>query len=229
MDFLTIDWQPIYLSLKLAFVSTLVLLIIGTPIAWKLSQTDGWLKHFVSTIVALPLVLPPTVIGFYLLILMSPNGWLGQFTQALGLGSLLFSFSGLVIGSVIYSLPFVVQPLQNAFETLGNKPLETAYSLGAKPIDTFFSIVAPMCRRSFITAAVLGFAHTLGEFGVILMIGGSVPGETRVASIAIYEQVEMLNYADAHKLALIIILISIVLILISYRFGYQKMMVKPNH
>lgn len=219
MDLFSIDWQPIYLSLKLAFVTTFVLLLIGTPLAWKLSQSNGWLKQAVSVLVSLPLVLPPTVIGFYLLILMSPNGWLGQFTQAIGLGSLLFTFTGLVIGSVIYSLPFVVQPLQNAFEALGKKPLETAYSLGAKPLDTFINVVLPICRNSFITAAVLGFAHTVGEFGVILMIGGSIPEETKVASVAIYEHVETLNYADAHQLAIVILLISIILMLISYRFN----------
>lgn len=222
MDFLIIDWQPILLSLKLAFVTTIFLLLIGTPIAWKLSQSTGWFKHIVSVIVALPLVLPPTVIGFYLLLLLSPDGWVGQLTEALGIGNLLFSFSGLVIGSIIYSLPFVVQPLHNAFEALGRKPIETAYSLGAKPLDTFFSVVAPLCRNSFITASILGFAHTMGEFGVILMIGGSIPGETKVASVAIYEQVEMLNYAEAHKLAIIIVIISVLLMLVSYRLNHRK-------
>lgn len=222
MDLVNIDWQPILLSLKLASVTTFFLLLIGTPIAWKLSQSHGWLKHLVSIIVALPLVLPPTVIGFYLLLLLSPNGWVGQLTQSLGLGSLLFSFSGLVVGSIIYSLPFVVQPLQNAFEALGRRPIEAAHSLGAKPLDTFISVVVPLCRNSFITAAILGFAHTLGEFGVVLMIGGSIPGETKVASVAIYEQVEMLNYSEAHKIALIIVLLSVALMFISYRLNHRK-------
>ncbi|NVK21794.1 MAG: molybdate ABC transporter permease subunit [Kangiellaceae bacterium] len=223
MDLLSLDWQPIFLSLKLAFVTTLILLIIGTPIAWKLSQSSGWLKQLVSIIVALPLVLPPTVIGFYLLILLSPNSIVGQFTQALGLGSLLFSFSGLVIGSLIYSLPFVVQPLQNAFEALGRKYIEAAQSLGTAPLDCFFNVIVPICRNSFVTAAVLGFAHTLGEFGVILMIGGSVPGETKVASVAIYEHVEMLNYQQAHKISAVILVISVVLMLIAYRFNSRRL------
>lgn len=222
MDLTLNDWQPIYLSLKLALVTTLILLVIGTPIAWRLAKSQHWSKPIFSVLISLPLVLPPTVIGFYLLILMSPNGWLGQLTQALGLGSLLFSFSGLVIGSIIYSLPFVVQPLQNAFENLGNRPIEAAHSLGAKPLDTFFNVVIPLCRNGFVSAAILSFAHTLGEFGVILMIGGSIPGETKVASVAIYEHVEMLDYPKAHLLALVILAISFILMLLSYRFNSKK-------
>lgn len=169
------DFSAIWLTLQLASLTTLILLIVGTPIALWLSRTRSWLRGPIGAIVALPLVLPPTVIGFYLLLALGPNGYIGQLTQALGLGTLTFSFSGLVIGSVIYSMPFVVQPLQNAFTAIGTRPLEVAATLRANPWDTFFSVILPLARPGFITAAILGFAHTVGEFGVVLMIGGNIP------------------------------------------------------
>lgn len=195
------DWQPVWLTLRLASVTTLLLLLVGTPIAWWLSQTHSRLKHAVSAVVALPLVLPPTVIGFYLLVFLGPHGPGGQFTQALGLGTLPFTFSGLVVASVIYSLPFVVQPLQNAFEALGKRPLEVAATLRASAWDRFFHVAVPLARPGFLTAMVLGFAHTVGEFGVVLMIGGNIPGQTKVLSVAIYDHVETLEYDQAHILS----------------------------
>ncbi|MBV7563298.1 molybdate ABC transporter permease subunit [Pseudomonas sp. sia0905] len=195
------DFAAILLTLELATLTTVLLLLAGTPIAWWLARTDSWLKRPIGAIVALPLVLPPTVIGFYLLISMGPNGFFGQLTQALGLGTLTFTFAGLLIGSVFYSLPFVVQPLQNAFEAMGRAPLEAAATLRAGPWDTFFSVVLPLARPGFLTAAILGFAHTVGEFGVVLMIGGNIPGKTQVASVQIYNHVETLEYAQAHWLA----------------------------
>ena len=194
-------WQAVWLTAKLASVTTLSLLLLGTPLAWWLATTHSWFKDPVAAVVALPLVLPPVVIGFYLLVLMGPTGAVGQFTQSLGLGLLPFSFAGLVIGSIVYSLPFVVQPLCNAFEALGNAPLEAAATLRASPFDTFFSIVLPLCRPAYITAAVMGFAHTVGEFGIVLMLGGNIPGQTRVLSVQIYDHVEALEYARAHWLA----------------------------
>ncbi|TWE01622.1 molybdate transport system permease protein [Pseudomonas sp. AG1028] len=195
------DFAAILLTLELATLTTVLLLLVGTPIAWWLARTDSWLKRPIGAIVALPLVLPPTVIGFYLLISMGPNGFFGQLTQALGLGTLTFTFAGLLIGSVFYSLPFVVQPLQNAFEAMGRAPLEAAATLRAGPWDTFFSVVLPLARPGFLTAAILGFAHTVGEFGVVLMIGGNIPGKTQVASVQIYNHVETMEYAQAHWLA----------------------------
>ena len=195
------DFAAILLTLELATLTTVLLLLIGTPIALWLARTDSWLKRPIGAIVALPLVLPPTVIGFYLLISMGPNGFFGQLTQALGLGTLTFTFTGLLIGSVFYSLPFVVQPLQNAFEAMGRAPLEAAATLRAGPWDTFFSVVLPLARPGFLTAAILGFAHTVGEFGVVLMIGGNIPGKTQVASVQIYNHVETMEYAQAHWLA----------------------------
>lgn len=195
------DLAAILLTLELATLTTVLLLLIGTPIALWLARTDSWLKRPIGAIVALPLVLPPTVIGFYLLISMGPNGFFGQLTQALGLGTLTFTFTGLLIGSVFYSLPFVVQPLQNAFEAMGRAPLEAAATLRAGPWDTFFSVVLPLARPGFLTAAILGFAHTVGEFGVVLMTGGNIPGKTQVASVQIYNHVETMEYAQAHWLA----------------------------
>ncbi len=195
------DWQPVWLTLKLASLTTLLLLVVGTPIAWWLSQTRSRLKHPLSALVALPIVLPPTVLGFYLLVFLGPNGPGGQLTQALGIGTLPFTFSGLVFASVLYSLPFVVQPLQNAFEALGKRPLEVAATLRASAWDRFIHVAVPLARPGFLTAMVLGFAHTVGEFGVVLMIGGNIPGQTKVLSVAIYDHVETLEYGQAHILS----------------------------
>lgn len=194
-------WSPVRLTLILAAVSTLVLLVVATPIAWWLARSTARWKEAVAAIVALPLVLPPTVLGFYLLILLGPDGpggWLAAFG---GARSLAFTFTGLVIGSVVYSLPFVVQPIRNAFEAMGDRPLEVAATLRAGPWDRFWTVAVPLARRGFLTGAVLGFAHTMGEFGVILMIGGNIPGETRVLSIAIYDYVETLRWTEAHVLS----------------------------
>ncbi|MEH6471361.1 MAG: molybdate ABC transporter permease subunit [Halopseudomonas sp.] len=195
------DWDPVWLTIKLASVTTLILLVIGTPIAWWLARTQHWLKQPLAAIVALPLILPPTVLGFYLLILLGPNGPVGQLTESLGLGTLPFTFEGLVVASVIYSLPFVVQPLHNAFEAMGERMMEVAATLRASPLDRFFSIAIPLARPGFLTASVLGFAHTVGEFGVVLMIGGNIPGETKVLSVALYDHVETLQYDQAHLLS----------------------------
>ncbi|MBD9677340.1 molybdate ABC transporter permease subunit [Pseudomonas sp. PDM18] len=210
------DFLAIRLTIELAALSTLILLLIGTPIAWWLSRTRSWLKGPLGAVVALPLVLPPTVIGFYLLITMGPHGVIGQATESLGLGRLPFTFAGLVVGSVFYSLPFVVQPLQNAFEVIGNKPLEAAATLRASPLDTFFSVVLPLARPGFITASILGFAHTVGEFGVVLMIGGNIPGKTRVVSVQIFDHVEAMEYAQAHWLAGGMVIFSFFVLLVLY-------------
>ena len=198
---MNVDWEPVFLTIKLAGLTTLLLLILGTPLAWWLARSKAWYKQAVASVVALPLVLPPTVIGFYLLLLLGPNGPVGQLTQSLGLGLLPFTFGGLLVASVFYSMPFVVQPLQNAFEAVGKRPLEVAATLRASPLDRFFSVVVPLARPGFLTAAVLGFTHTVGEFGVVLMIGGNIPGETRVLSVAIYDHVETLDYTQAHILS----------------------------
>ena len=195
------ELQAVWVTVKLASVTTLILLLLGTPLAWWLANTGSRLKGPVNAIVALPLVLPPVVIGFYLLVLMGPKGPVGQLTESLGLGLLPFTFAGLVVGSVFYSLPFVVKPLENAFEGLGRAPLEAAATLRASPLDTFFSVVLPLSQPAFITAAVMGFAHTVGEFGIVLMLGGNIPGQTRVLSVLIYDHVEALEYAQAHWLA----------------------------
>lgn len=195
------DISAIWLTLKLATVTTGVLLLIGSPLAWWLARTASWLKQPIGAVVALPLVLPPTVLGFYLLLLLGPHGPVGAFTQALGLGTLPFSFAGLVVGSTLYSLPFVVQPIQNAFAALGERPLEVAATLRATPFDRFFTVAVPLAKPGFLTAIVLGFAHTVGEFGVVLMIGGSIPGATQVLSIAVYDHVEAMEYGNAHALA----------------------------
>ncbi len=200
-QFDSVDTAAIWLTLKLASLTTLLLLLFGTPIAWWLARTRSRLKGPIGAVVALPLVLPPSVLGFYLLIAMGPHGFVGQLTQSLGLGTLPFTFAGLVVASVFYSLPFVVQPLQNAFEAIGERPLEVAATLRAGPWDTFFSVVLPLARPGFITAAILGFAHTVGEFGVVLMIGGNIPERTRVVSVQIYDHVEAMDYAQAHWLA----------------------------
>jgi molybdate transport system permease protein len=210
------DLIALFVTLKLASISTIVLILIGTPIAWWLSHSHWRYKYFVEAIIALPLILPPTVLGFYLLVSLGPNGPIGGLSSALGGESLAFTFTGLVIGSVVYSMPFVIQPLQNAFIAIGQRPLEVAATLGASPIDRFFSIAIPMARPGFLTASVLGFAHTLGEFGVVLMIGGNIPGSTQVVSISIYDHVEALEYGQAHALSASLLLFSFVLLLIVY-------------
>lgn len=195
------DIATLILTFKVASLSTALLLLLGTPLAWWLARSrSGW-KGLINTLVALPLVLPPTVLGFYLLVLMGPAGPIGKLTGWLGLGALPFSFGGLVVASVLYSLPFVVQPLQNAFVAVGDAALEAAATLGAGPLDRFFSVAVPLARPGFLTAAVLGFAHTVGEFGVVLMVGGNIPDQTRVVSVQIYNHVEALEYAEAHWLA----------------------------
>jgi len=195
------DWAAIRLTLTLASLTTALLLVLCTPLAWWLAHTPSRWRAPVGAVVALPLVLPPTVIGFYLLVLMGPSGPVGQFTEALGWGRLPFTFGGLLVASVVYSLPFAVQPLQRAFEAMGTRPLEASASLGASPLDRFFSVALPLARPGFITAAVLSFAHTVGEFGVVVMIGGNIPGQTRVVSVQIYDHVEAMEYLQAHWLA----------------------------
>jgi molybdate transport system permease protein len=210
------DLAALGITLKLALLATLILLVIGTPLAWWLARSRGRAKVIVDAVVALPLVLPPTVLGFYLLIALGPQGPVGQLMLALGGRPLAFTFAGLVVGSVVYSLPFVVQPLRNAFSALGERPLEAAATLRASPRDRFFSVVLPMTRSGFLSASVLGFAHTVGEFGVVLMIGGNIPGETQVLSIAIYDHVEALEYGHAHWLSGGLLLTSFLLLLLVY-------------
>jgi len=218
-------WETIVLTIKLATITTLILLIIGTPLAWWLVRPKRWWKEIFASIIALPLVLPPTVLGFYLLLVLSPNNDFGAFLTKLFGHALPFTFSGLVIGSVIYSLPFMVQPLRNAFEAMGERPLEVAATLRASPLDTFITVVIPMARSGFLTGAVLSFAHTVGEFGVILMIGGNIPGETKVLSVAIYDYVESLQWEQAHWLAGGMLFFAFVVILttslIEKRFRYD--------
>ena len=216
------DWQAIFLTLRLATLVTVILLVIATPVAWWLTTTRSKLKPVISAIVALPLVLPPTVIGFYSLIAMGPNGPVGELTQSLGIGTLPFTFAGLVIASVIYSFPFVVQPIQNSLEALGKRPLEVAATLRASPLDTFFTVGLPLAKPGFMTATILGFAHTVGEFGVILMIGGNIPGETQVISVLIYEHVESLQYAQAHSLSAAMIIFSFIVLLLLYGFNQKQ-------
>jgi molybdate transport system permease protein len=206
-------WQSIGLTLQLATATTIVLLLIATPLAWWLSQTDSSLRAPIGALVTLPLVLPPTVLGFYILLLLGPEGLVGEITQVLGLGLLSFSFSGLLIGSVIFSLPFAVQPIQYAFEAIGRRPMEVAATLRARPIDAFFSVALPLARPGLLTATVLTFAHTVGEFGVVLMIGGNIPGETRVVSTQIYGHVEAMEYRQAHGLAAGMVLFSFVVLI----------------
>ncbi|MEY6434117.1 molybdate ABC transporter permease subunit [Thioalkalicoccus limnaeus] len=210
------DATALWVTFRLALISTAILLVLCTPLAWWLAHTRSRGRVVVEALVMLPLVLPPTVLGFYLLLLLGPRGWVGGTLESLGFNHLAFTFTGLVIGSMIYSLPFVMQPLTNAFQTTGRRMLEVAATLRASPVDRFFSVVMPLARRGFLTAAVLSFAHTLGEFGVIIMIGGNIPGETQVASIAIYDHVEAMDYASAHRLALILVLLSFALLLVVY-------------
>jgi len=210
------DLGAITLTLKLAALTTLILLLLGTPLAWWLARTRSAWKGPVGALVALPLVLPPTVLGFYFLVAMGPNGPIGAFTQWLGIGVLPFTFAGLVIGSVVYSMPFVVQPIQNAFEAIGQEPLEAAATLRASPLDTFWSVVLPLARPGYLTAVVMGFAHTVGEFGVVLMIGGNIPDKTRVMSVQIYDHVEALEYTQAHWLAAGMVAFSFLVLLALY-------------
>ncbi len=216
------DLAPLWLTLQLAAVTTAILLVLGTPIAWWLARTRSRFKVPIEALTALPLVLPPTVLGFYLLLLMNPTSAIGGFWVTLTGDSLTFSFTGLVIASVIYSLPFMVQPLATAFDAVGRAPLEAAASLGASPLDAFFSVVVPQSARGFLSALVLTFVHTIGEFGVVLMVGGNIPGETRVISIAIYEQVETLNYQDAHILSLSLVVFALLALIVTYSFGGRR-------
>ncbi len=216
MMFTAADLSALAITLKLALITTLILLLLGTPLAWWLARSRWRHRYLVEAVVALPLVLPPTVLGFYLLLLLGPHGPLGALMNALGGPPLAFTFAGLVIGSVIYSMPFVVQPLQTAFTAVGRRPLEVAATLRAAPLDRFFTIAMPLARPGFVTAAVLGFAHTLGEFGVVLMIGGNIPGATRVASIAIYDHVESLDYLHAHWLSGALMVFSFALLVTVY-------------
>jgi molybdate transport system permease protein len=210
------DLQAIWLTVRLAGIVTLILLLVGTPIAWSLARSKAWWKGPLSAVVAMPLVLPPSVLGFYLLLTMGPNGPVGQLTTALGIGLLPFTFWGVVIGSVFYSLPFMVQPLQTAFESIGERPLEVAATLRASPLDAFFSVAVPLALPGFLTASILTFAHTVGEFGVVLMIGGNIPGVTRVASVQIYDHVEALEYLQAHRLSAVMLVFSFVVLLVLY-------------
>ena len=217
------DWSAVRLTAELAALSTLFLLIVGTPLAWGLARTRSRFKPLWAALVAMPLVLPPTVLGFYLLLLMGPQGPVGQLTQALGLGRLPFTFAGLVVASVIYSLPFVVQPLQQAFEAIPERTLEAAATLRASPLDRFFSVALPLARPGLVTAAVLGFAHTVGEFGVVLMIGGNIEGKTRVLSVALYDHVEAMEFAAAHRLAGGMVVFALLVLVALYVFN------RPRH
>jgi len=221
------DLTALFVTLKLASVSTLVLLIIGTPLAWWLSRSQWRFKYIIEAIIALPLILPPTVLGFYLLISLGPNGPIGGLVAMLDGAPLAFTFTGLVIGSVFYSMPFVVQPLQNAFTAVGQRPLEVAATLRASPLDRFFTIAVPMAKPGFMTASVLGFAHTLGEFGVVLMIGGNIPGSPQVASIAIYDNVEALEYGQAHWLAGSLLLFTFLLLIVVYGANRRYTVAQP--
>ena len=215
------DLSALLVTIKLASITTVILILVGTPIAWWLSQTRFKFKAVIEAIIALPLILPPTVLGFYLLMTLGTNGPIGNFLESLGGSSIAFTFTGLVVGSVIYSLPFVVQPLQNSFGSIGKQPMEVAATLGASKLDRFFTVAVPLARSGFITASVLGFAHTVGEFGVVLMIGGNIPGETGVLSIAIYDHVEAMEYGQAHILAGGLLVLSFVMLLVVYMFNHR--------
>lgn len=219
--------QSVWLTLELAALTTALLLLLATPLAWWLAQTRSRWRAPVSALVTLPLVLPPTVLGFYLLVVLGPQGPLGQLTQAMGWGLLSFTFTGLLIGSIVYSLPFAVQPLQDAFETMGRRPMEVAATLRARPLDAFFTVALPQARAGFLTAAILSFAHTVGEFGVVLMIGGNIPGQTRVVSTQIYGHVEAMEYAQAHWLAGGMVLFSFVVLLALALLRRRNMRVMP--
>ena len=213
------DWSTIRLTLELAGLVTVLLLLIGTPIAWWLARTDSILKCPIGAIVTLPMVLPPTVLGFFLLVAMGPQGPVGRLTQALGIGLLPFTFAGLVIASILYSLPFAVQPIQQAFEAMGERPLEVAATLRASPLDAFFTVALPLARPGLITAAVMSFAHTIGEFGVVLMIGGNIPDKTRVVSVQIYDHVEALEFTQGHWLSGGLLVFSFCVLLVLYHFN----------
>ena len=215
------DWQALWLTARLAGVVTLILLVLGTPLAWWLARSRSRWKAPIGAVVALPLVLPPSVLGFYLLLAMGPDGPLGQLTQALGLPPLPFTFTGLVVASVFYSLPFMVQPLQSAFEAMGERPMEVAATLRASPLDAFFTVAVPLAAPGFLTASILTFAHTVGEFGVVLMIGGNLPGISRVASVQIYDHVESLDYGQAHRLAAVMLVFSFLVLLSLYAWRAQ--------
>ncbi|GLS92528.1 molybdate ABC transporter permease [Psychromonas marina] len=215
------DLSVIWLTLKLALIVTFILLLIATPLAWWLSQTTSRLKPLIGSLCTLPMVLPPTVLGFYLLLLLSPNGGIGQFAEYIGFGSLAFTFTGVAIACALHTLPFVVQPLQNAFEAIGKRPLEVAATLRAGPIATFWQVAFPLAKPGFFSAAIMGFCHTIGEFGVVLMIGGNIPGETRVLSIEIYNHVEAMEYQQAHWLAGTMMLVSFIGLLLIYCINYQ--------
>lgn len=219
------DIFALWVTLKLAFTTTFILLIIGTPLAWFLARSKWKYLFLIEALVSLPLVLPPTVLGFYLLLVLSPKGYMGRFLEFIGGSSPAFTFSGLVIGSVIYSLPFVVQPIQGAFKSMGNRPMEVAATLRASPLDRFFSVALPIAWPSYITAAVLGFSHTLGEFGIVIMIGGNIPGSTQVLSIAIYDHVESLEYTQAHILAGGLLLFSFTVLALIYGINKRFKMV----
>jgi len=218
---MSFDWQPVWLTLKLASLTTLVLLLAGTPLAWWLARTACRCREWIGALVALPLVLPPTVLGFYLLLLLGPSGPIGALTESLGLGTMAFTFPGLVLGSVLYSLPFVVQPVRNAFDAVGARPMEVAATLRASPLRSFFTVALPLARSGLLTGSVLGFAHTVGEFGVVLMIGGNIPGETKVLSVAIYDQVESLKWTQAHWLAGGMLLFSFLIVWAMYRLEHR--------
>ncbi|HBH35911.1 MAG TPA: molybdate ABC transporter permease subunit [Gammaproteobacteria bacterium] len=221
------DLAALAITLKLAGVTTLILLLLGTPFAWWMARTRCRYKFMLEAVVALPLVLPPTVLGFYLLVALGPQGPVGGLMEWLGGQPLAFTFTGLVIGSVLYSMPFVVQPLQGAFASIGRRPLEVAATLRASPLDRFFTVAVPLARSGFLTAAVLGFAHTVGEFGVVLMIGGNIPGQTQVLSIAIYDHVEMLEYGHAHWLSGGLLLVSFLMLMSVYAINRRFSLVHP--
>jgi molybdate transport system permease protein len=225
MPFSSGDLQAIWLTFKLAAATTVLLLLVSTPLAWWLARTRSRWRAPVSALVAVPLVLPPTVLGFYLLVTLGPNGWGGQLTQALGIGLLPFTFGGLLLGSMLYSLPFAVQPLQNAFEAVGQRPLEAAATLRASPLDSFFHVVLPLARGGIVQAAVLSFAHTVGEFGVVLMIGGNIPAQTRVVSTQIYGHVEALEYTQAHWLSAGMVLFSFLVLFALARLNRRNLRV----
>ncbi len=212
----TADITSLKLTIEIASLSTLFILLLGTPLAWWLVNTRSRWKQLINALIALPLVLPPTVLGFYLLLIMGPSGWIGRLTQLLGWGLLPFSFSGLIMASMLYSLPFVVQPLQTAFTAIGQLPLEAAATLGANPLDRFFTIVIPLAKSGFLTAGILGFTHTIGEFGVVLMVGGNIPNQTQVVSVQIYNHVEALEYTEAHQLASVLLLFSLFALILLY-------------